>query len=448
MAATNVIQVMQIFCEMAGAGQTDPNVTLPRSKLLPLLQKLGMVRDFKEANRKFRGQDVIEKQEFAGWWQKFQKEKKGRSKEDTAKEIFVMLLGSEDATMSKTLMRSAIRDKLKYKWSDPMLNIAFELLDVDKGLTIDVNEAKLGIEAIVGAQIFMAIDVSNDDNIDKDEFMAACEKMNSTFDREFAETTYKTLDEDGDGQIGAREFLQGFTGQNMNPKKNLLMALGFGKLIRQQLNTLDAMLDAKKKNPNAPVVNPNAETKKSTSRTSEDDKRRERVQKLVAEKRAKKAAQEKASAGGGDDAKVDAIMKQADKMSGSPYEQAKAMSATGSCPFFNIRISGGLYDANGVYEPAMPCSDHPQWKKSDRNGNFCLYWRSFQNNKKKTMSEWVLLNQKSQVFYYRNGPTLGDEIVPPEKEWTRHPKAGSTVKRNTDKLPTIEYELRSAPKML
>lgn len=151
-----------------------------------------------------------------------------------------------------------------------------------------------------------------------------------------------------------------------------------------------------------------------------------------------------------DVAKVDAIMEKADTVALSTYAQAKMMGDAGYV-MFDIVVSGaGSEAANGLYEPAQPSSNYPQWKRFTQATqrprraaqSWCIYWKKCKVPRgRPPRGEWVMLNKKEATIYYKNGPLVPDEAdkVPPEGGWKRNRDAG---KESQEPAPSIAFQER------
>lgn len=146
--------------------------------------------------------------------------------------------------------------------------------------------------------------------------------------------------------------------------------------------------------------------------------------------------------------KVVAIMEKADKVALSTYAQAKMMGDAGYVMFDLVVSGAGSPQANGLYEPAQPSSNYPQWTMCTQKQSWCIYWKKCRTPRgKRQKGECVMLNKKEATIYYKNGPFVPNEAdkVPPEGGWKKNRDAGKISK---DPAPSITFrERKSAMKV-
>lgn len=141
----------------------------------------------------------------------------------------------------------------------------------------------------------------------------------------------------------------------------------------------------------------------------------------------------------GDIAKKDALQRlsevQGDKRKWGkkkPSDKLRMLVTGGIYGVFNLVVNGaGDPKANGVYEPAQPHKNRPQWKRD----GWSLYWRDTTKGRRKG-GEWVI--QADHTYQYR---LLKDDIIPPaNQQWLK-------VKGKAPG-PTINYRERKEPKQI
>lgn len=116
----------------------------------------------------------------------------------------------------------------------------------------------------------------------------------------------------------------------------------------------------------------------------------------------------------------------------SPSEKLRMLISGGIYGVYDLVIqNAGDVKANGVYEPAQPYNNRPQWK---RNG-WSLYWRDTSKGRRKG-GEWVI--QADHTYQYRC--TADDSIPPTNSKWLK-------VKGRAPG-PSISYRERKQPKQL
>jgi len=234
---SNVDQALQMFNRYDPANRGF----IQSSDLSRLLSDLGMSSSSASAARQFTGASV-DKFDFIGWWNKENNRRNagGSNSAAMAEQIFISMLGSADAEANIKQFATAV-EKLGYDWDASLLRGVFERIDNSGDGMVDLQEFQTGIQMVGGAQMFKEMDLDNSGTIEMNEFLNACQKVDSGFSRTKAEKAFRDVDVDNSGMLDLLEFLDAINTMSRTGTGGL-GAMGFKDALKDQMAGLKKKL--------------------------------------------------------------------------------------------------------------------------------------------------------------------------------------------------------------